>query len=112
MLIMMYSGVNNVYWLTLYNVTNLEGDKFVNGLILGVSEMLSGIFSGLLITYTSPAFAFQTCCIMGILFNALNQFVFAAGSFLSYATLFIAILGVGGVYTCLFVLIGVVIPKD
>jgi len=111
LLVLIYACVNNCYWLTLYNVTNLEGDKLVNGLILGLSEMISGIFAAFLVTYTSPAFAFQTCCITGVLFNFLNQFVVGAGSFLGYATLFIAILGVGGVYTCLFVLIGVVIPK-
>ena len=112
MLVVMYSAINNCYWLTLYNVTSLGGDKFVNGLILGLSEMSSGIFAGLLITYTSPAFAFQTLSVIGILFNALNQFFVEPGTFMGYATLFIAILGVGGVYTCLFVLIGLVIPKQ
>jgi len=112
LLVLIYTCVNNCYWLTLYNVTNLEGDKLVNGLILGLSEMISGIVAAFLVTFTSPAFAFQTCCITGVLFNFLNQFVFAAGSFLGYVTLFIAILGVGGVFTCLFVLIRVVVPKQ
>jgi len=111
MLIIMFSSVNNCYWMTLYNVTNLGGNKFVNGTILGLSEMSSGIFAGFLITYTTPVFAFQTCCVTSVLFNALNQFFVAPGTFMGYATLFIAILGVGGVYTCLFVLIGLVIPK-
>jgi hypothetical protein len=111
MLMVMYSCINNCYWMTLYNVTNLEGDKFLNGLILGLAECFAGIFAGVVITLTSPTIAFQTCCVMAILFNALNQFFFAAGTFMGYTTLFIAILGVGGVYTCLFVLIGCVIPK-
>jgi hypothetical protein len=112
MLMLMYSCINNCYWMTLYNVTNLEGDKFVNGLVLGLAEMFAGIFAGFLITYTTPVFAFQTCCVMSILFSALNQFYFVAGTFMGYITLFIAILGVGGVYTCLFVLIGLVIPRQ
>ena len=110
-LVLIYACIINCYWLTLYNVTNLEGDKLVNGLILGLSEMTSGIVAGFLGTFTSPAFAFQTSCITCVLFSFLNQFVFAAGSFLGYATLFIAILGVGGVNACSLVLIGVVIPK-
>ena len=112
MLIMMYASISNCYWMTLYNVTNLGGDKFINGLILGISEMSSGIYAGFLIAYTTPVFAFQTCCVMSVLFTALNQFFVVSGSFMGYATLFISILGVGGVYTCLFVLIGLVIPKQ
>ena len=108
----MYSCINNCYWMTLYNVTNLAGDKFVNGLILGIAEVFAGIFAGVVITYTTPIIAFQSCCIMSVLFTALNQFFIATGTFLGYATLFIAILGIGGVYTCLFVLIGDVIPKQ
>ena len=34
------------------------------------------------------------------------------GSILGYVTLFIAILGVGGTYTCIYVLIGLVVPRE
>ena len=34
------------------------------------------------------------------------------GTILSYLSLLIAILGIGGVYTCIYVLIGLVMPKD
>ena len=51
MLILMFVGVNNCYWLTLYNVTSLGGNKFINGLILGVSELTSGIFAGCLMGF-------------------------------------------------------------
>ena len=57
-LTVMYTCVNNCYWITLYNVTRLEGNKFTNGLILGISELLSGVFAGIFIKYTSAAFAF------------------------------------------------------
>lgn len=110
LLTIMFMGVNNCYWLTLYNVTNLGGNKLVNGLILGTSELLSGIFAGVLISHTSPAFAFQCCGIIGIVFNAINQFMIPPGTLLSYLSLFVAILGVGGVYTVLYVLIGFVVP--
>jgi Na+/melibiose symporter-like transporter len=107
----MFACVNNVYWLTLYSITNLEGNKFVNGLILGIAELTSGIFSGFLIYYTSPKVAFQTCTVLGIVFNSVTLFLAPAGSLISYVTLFIAILGIGGIYTCLYVLIPLVVPK-
>ena len=71
-LILMFAGVNNCYWLTLFNVTNLGGNKLINGLILGFSEMASGVFSGFLIAKTSPHRAFQICSVLGIVFNTIN----------------------------------------
>ena len=58
MILIVGAGVNNAYWLTLLYVANLGGNKFINGVILGSAEMLSGIFSGFLISYTSPRTAF------------------------------------------------------
>ena len=48
-LIVIFTGVNNAYWIMIYNVTNLEGNKFFNGILIGFSELTSGIFAGLLI---------------------------------------------------------------
>ena len=112
LLIVIFTGVNNAYWITIYNVTYLAGNKFLNGIILGLSELTSGIFAGLIIEYTTPSAAFQLCSVFGIAFMWLNQFVAPAGTIASYVTLLIAILGVGGVYTCIYVLIGKVMPKD
>ena len=110
--IIMHSCVNNVYWLTLLGITSLDGNKFVNGILLGFAEMSAGVFSGFLIYYTSPRIAFQTCALLGIVFNALTLFLVPAGSLMSYVTVFTTILGIGGIYTCLFVLIPIVIPKE
>ena len=49
----MLTFIGNAYWITLFNVPNLEGDKFVNGMILGLSEMSSGVISGFLMSYFS-----------------------------------------------------------
>lgn len=57
LLIAIFTGTNNAYWITIYNVTNLGGNKFVNGIILGLSELTSGIFAGFLIDKTTPAVA-------------------------------------------------------
>ena len=54
----MFSGINNCYWLTLYGVANLGGNKFVNGILLGMAELTAGIFAGVLVSYSSPKLAF------------------------------------------------------
>ena len=109
---MIYIGVNNCYWLTTYNVTNLGGNKFINGLIFGMADMCSSIFSGVLMSYVNPFTAFRICALISVIFNALNQFLVPFGTFASYLTLAVAILGVGGVYTCIFVMVGLVLPSD
>ena len=58
LLVLMYAGVNNCYWLTQFGVTYLGGNKFVNGIILGIAEMTAGMFAGLLIELTTPHLAF------------------------------------------------------
>jgi len=72
MIMIMAGGVNNGYWMTLFNVTNVEGNKFINGIILGAAEMSSGILSGFLITYTSASTAFRMLCGVSIVFSAIN----------------------------------------
>lgn len=104
------AGVNNAYWLTLLYVTSLGGNKFVNCMLLGSAEMLSGIFTGALISCTNSMTAFQVTCVMSVLFNATNQFWVAEGSIMASITLFAAILGVGGAFTGVYVLIAEVIP--
>ena len=111
-LILIFVGVNNCYWITIYNVTYLDGNKFVNGIILGLAELSSGIVSGLIISYTNPSLALHICAASAICFNALNQFVVPIGSVMGYVTLAVAILGVGGTYTCIYVLIGLVVPRE
>lgn len=112
MILLMAVGVNNAYNLTLLNVTHLPGNKFLNGLVLGVGEMTSGFFSGVLIAYSNANSAFQALGILGISLNAVNQFWAAEGSFIAYFSLFFAVLGVGGVYASLYVLIADSVPTS
>ena len=109
-LIFMAVGINNAYWLTLLNVTNLKGNKFINGIILGAGETASGFFSGFVINMTSSTTAFQLLGILAISLNAINMFATAEGSFLAYLSLFCAILGVGGSYASLYVVIAESVP--
>ena len=112
LLVIIFSGTNNCYWLTLYGVTSLGGNKFVNGILLGLSELTSGVFAGIVISYSSPKHTFQICSIIGIVFNFVVNFMLEDGTALSYGCIFIAILGVGGSYNCLYTMIGTVIPSE
>ena len=104
------TSMANCYWITLYNVPNLPGNKFVNGLILGVAEMSSGVFSGLMMIYLTTRRTFVVFTIVGILFGGLNQFLVPQGSLISYITLFLSIQGVGGCFNCCFILISSSVP--
>lgn len=109
-LMLIHSICSNCYWITMCGVARLPGNKLINGIILGLSELSAGIVAGYIISRTSPARAFQICATFAITFNALNQFVVPQDSVLCYITLFIAILGQGGIITCIFVLIYEKIP--
>ena len=49
---------------------------------------------------------------MGIAFNFIVNFMIEGGTPIGYCCIFIAILGVGGVYSCLYTLVGLVMPKE
>ena len=108
--------VNYALWLVMFSVTSLEGNLFVNGLIFGASEFLSAIVCGVVIEkfadYLSAYTVFQILCVLGILGNTINQFWVEQGSFLAYFTLFIGILGVSGVYTVLYVILSIAVPRE
>ena len=91
LILVMAGGVNNSYWLTMLGITEVSGNMFINGIILGVSETTAGLVSGLLITYSNSLTAFQLLAFMGISFNAIVQFWLNDGSFVTYLMLFIAI---------------------
>ena len=111
-LILVFIGVCNCYWITIYNVSLRDGNKFVNGIVLGVAELFSGIVAGLIISFTSPSVTLYICALMAIGFNGLSTFVVPEGSILSYLTLAMERLGFGGTYTCVYVLIGLVVPAE
>jgi hypothetical protein len=100
------------YWMTLFNVPNYGGNIFVNGMICGLSESLSGVLSGILIAYTSTKRAFLVCCCFVVVFSTLNTFFTEPGSIACYATLFWAIFGVGGLYNCFFVMVNLNVPTE
>ena len=110
MLILTSIGVLNAYWLTLLNVTNLKGNKFVNGLLIGIAETVAGFFSGILISYTSSGTAFQALAVLGIIFNSVIQFGVSDGGLLAYFSLFFSIIGVAGTYGVLYVLVADSVP--
>ena len=62
----------NCYWITLYNVPNLGGNKFINGLILGVSEMSSGVVSAFVMSILSLKFTFKLFIVIAIVFGGIN----------------------------------------
>ena len=91
-------------------MTKLEGNKFVNGLLIGVAETASGIFAGVLSRYTSSKTTFRLLGVLGIVFNSLNNFLASSGGFVAYSTVFVGRLGVAGLFSTLFTLIADTVP--
>ena len=110
MLIIISIGVQNSYWLSLFNVTNLKGNKFINGLLFGIAETLAGFCAGILIRATSSSTAFQIMGFVCVALSIVNQFLPSSGGFLSYATLFTTRLCMAGVYAALYVLFADFVP--
>lgn len=48
---MTFTGV--VSWMTIYSITALPGDKFINGIICGTAECLASLSSGLLMKFVN-----------------------------------------------------------
>lgn len=84
----------------MFSVVYLGGDIFINGIILGMSEMISAITGGFIVKCTGAVRAFQILAVLGLGFNTLLQFVFNTGAIIDYFILFFAMQGIGGVYAC------------
>ena len=104
--------MNNCYWVTVFGVTRLSGNKLINGIMIGMSEMSSALSAGFVIKKVGAVFAFQILAVCGLILNTLLQLVFNDGGLLNYFILFLAMQGIGGVYTCVFVLIGEKVPVN
>ena len=84
----------------MFSVVYLGGDIFINGIILGMSEMISAITGGFIVKCRGAVRAFQILAVLGLGFNTLLQFVFNTGAIIDYFILFFAMQGIGGVYAC------------
>ena len=72
--ILIRACMGNAYWITMFNTTNLEGNKFVNGLILATADISAGVSSGIVMQYISKRRALQLFTLTGIVFGMLNTF--------------------------------------
>ena len=93
----------NAYYLAYFNIETLEGNMFVNGIILGCAEVMSNFASGLLLLSYKEDTALRICCAVAAVANGLLLFV--TSDMLSYVVLFFAMGGLGGIYNSLFVVI-------
>ena len=109
-IIIMTIGVHNVYWLTLINVTNFKGNKFINGLLFGAAESLAGIPWGMFISAVGSSMAFKILGVCTMSLSAVNKFVVGDDGFLTYFSLFCYILCVAGVYGTMYVTVAESVP--
>ena len=65
--------VGIVSWLTIFSITALPGDKFINGIICGSAECLASLGSGVLLYLLDDKLAFMGLCAVCFSFNIVYQ---------------------------------------
>jgi hypothetical protein len=102
----------NTYLISLYNVPNLGGNKFINGIILGSAEISSVVMSGIMLSSFPNKPVFRFFIIVAVVFGGINIYFARPDSLLQYITLFFSIQGVGGSYNCGIIQIANSVPTS
>jgi hypothetical protein len=95
MISVMWVCTDTAYSFTYLNVTNLPGNVFINGIVLGLADTCSNALSGYLMQVIQEDNALQLLAAIGLVFNLLLPLT--GSSNWSYVVLFVSILGVGGI---------------
>lgn len=107
---------NMGYLLTYYNVTNGGGNVFIMGIVLGFAETISSVFSGWLMIKFGAKFAFNFMATGAIFFYFILYYAkdfFMAGTGIGGVIfLFLSMVGVGGAYNTIMVIIESEMPAE
>ena len=100
-------------YLTYFSVAVMPGDKFLNGIILGIGMVMACFLSGLLMKTIKDVYVFvflTTLCALGnILYNFSNP---ANGNIWSMFFLLVSVLGVGGATNTSYFLMEARMPPE
>ena len=99
-------AIQSSYWLIIYSISNLPGNKFVNGIIVGAADASAAIVVGFFLKLMPDFRVFQIFSALACV-SVMVQYVLMSGasitvdgdietSFWNYFCLFTAFLGIGG----------------
>ena len=93
----------NAYYLAYFNIEKLEGNTYINAIILGCAEVISNLASGLFLLRFKEDVAMRICCLIG--FVASLSMPYVTSQILVYALLFFSVGGLGGMCNSFFVVV-------
>lgn len=102
-LLVLWMAQINAYYLAYFSIESLEGNMFVNSIILGCAEVTSNFASGLLLLKFKEDVALRICCVLAVIGN--GALLFVTNQTLSYFVLFFAMGGLGGIYNSCFLVV-------
>jgi len=115
-MISLFVMFNMGYLLTYFNVTNGGGDVFIMGVVLGFAEAMSSVFSGWLMIKFGAKFAFNFLATEAIIFYLIlyyaKDFLMAGTGIGGVIFLFLSMIGVGGAYNTIFLIIESELPPE
>ena len=91
------------YSLAYFFLADLEGNIYVNAIILGSAEMLSNAASGYLLLKVREDIAFRICCGLALVSNFVLPYL--TDPLISGLVLFLTIGGLGGMYNCMYLVV-------
>ena len=103
MITVMWICTDTAYSFVYVNISNIEGNTFINCIILGAADTFSNIFSGYLMQIMPEDNALQFVAVMGLIFSLVLPS--SGESYLMYLCLFLSIGGVGGMVNCMICIV-------
>ena len=92
-------------------LSRLDGNIFVNSIVLSFAEAISMAITGIGMTYYKDTNVSRVCAIFIGVFNFVYfYFTGPENPILQYAVLFLALVGQAGAYNCIFVIMELRIP--
>jgi hypothetical protein len=102
-LIAMFGTMVMAYYLAYFFLADLDGNLFVNAIILGTAEVFSNAASGYLLLYVKEDTAFRICCAIALVSNFVLPYL--TNQIASSVVLFLTIGGLGGMYNSIYLVV-------
>ena len=109
----MSSLIGIVSWMTLFQMSALDGPKLHNGMVCGAAEASASLLIGLVLMYLNDQYSCYLCCLLCFSCNVIYRLMGAGESgFIGLCVLFCSVLGIGGLVNAMYILIELRVPAE
>jgi hypothetical protein len=100
-----------VSWMTLFQMTALEGPKLYNGMVCGSAECIASLLVGVIMMYLNDLHSCFISCLLCFGCNVIYRLMGAGDSgFLGLCVLFCSVLGIGALVNAMYIVIELRVP--